>query len=298
MDKLHIVTVATDSQYYFPYLVESCRKNGKELEVLGMGEVWQGFNWRYVKMMEYLRTLPTDDIVCFVDGYDVVCCRNLNELVDEFKEIKERTGCKIVTGDDKSSLFMSFLSFFFGTCNDNRINAGTYIGYVKDILEIIQQIYELNPRNDADDQVLMTQYCKKTKNEIYCDTENKLFLALCFPLEEIDKYVDIHENILTYQSNRPFFIHAPGTGYLENVIHKLGYIVENDNIQNELFRNILEKKILLYLKNYFLQNYIYFSIIIIFLIIYIFHFNSINNIIINFYNKMKTIYPLKNATKS
>ena len=78
MNKLHIVTVATDSQYYFPYLVESCKRNGKELEVLGMGEVWQGFNWKYVKMMEYLKTLPTDDIVCFVDGYDVVCCRNLH----------------------------------------------------------------------------------------------------------------------------------------------------------------------------------------------------------------------------
>jgi hypothetical protein len=53
---------------------------------------------------------------------------------------------------------------FFGTCNDDRINSGTYIGYVKDILEIIQQIYELNPKNDADDQVLMIQYCQKTNN--------------------------------------------------------------------------------------------------------------------------------------
>ena len=38
MDKLHIVTVATESKYYFPYLVESCKQNGKNLEVIGYGE--------------------------------------------------------------------------------------------------------------------------------------------------------------------------------------------------------------------------------------------------------------------
>jgi hypothetical protein len=126
---------------------------------------------------------------------------------------------------------MSLAVLFFGTCNDNRINSGTYIGYVKDILEVIQKIYELNPRNDADDQVLMIQYCKKTNNEIYCDTESKLFLALVYPLEEVDRYVEIDENILTYQSSKPFFLHAPGYGYLENVIKKLGYNIENDNIK-------------------------------------------------------------------
>ena len=34
---LHIVTVATDSQYYFPYLVESCEQHGLKLEILGFG---------------------------------------------------------------------------------------------------------------------------------------------------------------------------------------------------------------------------------------------------------------------
>ena len=44
---LHIVTVATHSDYYFPYLKESFKKNGKELTVLGYGEKWKGFNWRF-----------------------------------------------------------------------------------------------------------------------------------------------------------------------------------------------------------------------------------------------------------
>jgi hypothetical protein len=283
MEKLHIVTVATDSEYYFPYLVESCKRNGKELEVLGMGEKWQGFNWKYVKMMEYLKNLPTDDIVCFVDGYDIICCRNLNELVDEFKEIKERTGCKIVVGNDKdkTSIIENYLIlFYFGKCKNKQINSGTYIGYVKDVLEIIEKIYELNPKNDADDQILMIQYCNKTENEIYCDTESKLFLSLCFPLEEIDKYMDIDENtkIVTYESNKPFFIHANGYGYLDNVISKLGYDIEKDKIKNELFRNYFEKKVFMYLKMFFLQYYFVFLLIFL-IIIYIIYFKNINKLI-------------------
>jgi hypothetical protein len=40
MDDLHIVTVVTKSNYYFPYLVESCKKNGKELTILGYNKEW------------------------------------------------------------------------------------------------------------------------------------------------------------------------------------------------------------------------------------------------------------------
>jgi len=276
MDKLHIVTVATDPKYYFPYLFESCKKNGKDLEVLGMGEVWQGFNWKYLIMIEYLKTLPMDDIVCFIDGYDVICCRNLNQLVYEFKEIKKRTGCKLVVGHDKKSTMMTLSVLFFGSCNNNNINSGMYIGYVKDMLEIIQKIYELNPKNDADDQVLMTEYCKKNKEEFYCDVESKLFLSLLYPLEEIDKYMEIDENthILKYKSSEPFFVHAPGYGYLENVIRKLGYNIDKNKIKNELFWNIIQKKFFLYLKMVILDYYIWILVLIC-LILFYFNFKYI-----------------------
>lgn len=34
---IHIVTVATHNEGYFEYLVESCKRNGAKLEVLGWG---------------------------------------------------------------------------------------------------------------------------------------------------------------------------------------------------------------------------------------------------------------------
>ena len=263
IDKIHIITVATEQQYYFPYLVDSCRKNGKELEVIGMGEKWEGFNWRYKKMIDYLKNLPKNDIVCFIDGYDVLCCRNLHELIPEFLKIQHKQQCKIVVGHDKTSFLLSMHSLFYGKCKNQSINAGTYIGSVIDILDIIQKTYDLNPNNDADDQILITQYCNLNPNDFYIDTDNQLFLVLLYPLENLDKYTNIDNGKLTYNNNTPFFIHAPGYGLLDNIINKLGYSYI-DNIKEEYYKNIFEKKILFYTKiilvNYFI--YILFGVIV------------------------------------
>jgi hypothetical protein len=277
MNNLHIVTVATERQYYFPYLVDSCERNGKKLEILGMGEEWQGFNWRFTKMINYLKTLPQNDIVCFVDGYDVVCCRNLKELPDVFLEIKKRTGCKIVVGHEKLSFLNGLLAYtYFGRCNNSYINAGTYIGTVNDLLEILPKIYALNPKDDADDQVLITKYCKQNSSEIYCDTKNQLFLTLVYSLREIDKFIEIdtnNNNNIIYDNNNPFFLHAAGNGYLDNVINKLGYSTEPNKIKNQLFYNFY-KKVLLYCVEIF-KTHIVFVIFLILIIIVFFNYSKI-----------------------
>jgi len=89
MSNLFVVTVATEPNYYFQYLQESCKKNEKELVVLGYGEKWKGFNWRFKLIINYLKTLKKNDIVCVIDGYDVLCTRNLNELKDVFLQVKK-----------------------------------------------------------------------------------------------------------------------------------------------------------------------------------------------------------------
>ena len=88
--KTHIITIATNSELYFPYLVDSCKKNGIPLTVLGYGEKWTGFTFRFDKMIQYLKKLDPNDIVCFIDGYDVICVRNLHEMTDVFLQLKKK----------------------------------------------------------------------------------------------------------------------------------------------------------------------------------------------------------------
>jgi hypothetical protein len=269
---LHIVTVATNSQYYSPYLVESCERNGLKLEILGFGEEWKGFNWKYKKMIDYLKTLPKNDLVCFVDGYDIICCRNLKEMPAVFYELKEKHKCKIIYAEDKLMfIFSIFVRFYFGTCKNKSLNSGTYIGSVNDLLEILPKIYNLDNRDNADDQILTTKYCEQNPNELFIDTENKLFLTLQRSLQEIDQYVDINKETkqLTYKSNSPFFVHAPGYGYLDGIIEKLGYDIEPGKIKNQLFSYFIEKKVWLYTKTILVEYFYIFLFIFIILFIVI-----------------------------
>ena len=226
MDDLHIVTVATESKYYFPYLVESCRRYGKELEILGFGKQWKGFNWRFKLLIEYLKTLPDNDIVCVVDGYDVICTRNLNELKNSFLRLYNQKKCKIIVGYDNvdHSYYLNKLAnkMYFGSCKNISLNAGTYIGFVKDLLKIIQNIQSINDNVRSDDQVLLTKYCNLKSSLFYIDTQNDIFLTIGNSLNEIDDIVLDNGNVV-YNNKHPFFLHGPGSTYLDNVIKKLGY---------------------------------------------------------------------------
>jgi hypothetical protein len=245
---IHIVTISTDNKFYYPNLVESCKKNKGELITLGFGEKWRGYNWKFRKMIDYLSNLSDDKIVCFVDGYDVISCRDLTELADEFIKLKNKYKCKIVAGcDDYGYIGKNiFTRISFGKCDNHYLNSGTYIGYAKDLKDIITKIYELNPSDAADDQVLMIQYYNENPGEIYIDHECKLFLAFSScPLMNVDEFTQIKIvnnklHAVDYKS-MPFFIHAPGNGLLDNIIIKMGYGIPDKNIKKDFTHYMIEK---------------------------------------------------------
>ena len=295
LDKnIEVITISTDNKFYYPNLVESCRKNKGELTTLGMGEEWKGYNWRFRKMINYLSNLSDDKIVCFIDGYDVVSCRDLTELADEFIKLKNKYKCKMVVGCDNYGYIGKnfFTNIFFGKCGDGEyyLNAGTYIGYAKDLKDIISKIYELNPTDAADDQVLMIKYYNEHPGEIHIDNECKLFLVLSYPLIEVDYFTSITINnnklhAIDYKS-MPFFIHAPGNGFLNNIIIKLGYGTPDSDVKKNL-TYAMAYKLCYHLKRLFIDyKYIFLSIIVILVVI---SFTMTKNII-----KKKSIISIKN----
>jgi len=248
MSKLHIITVATSSHYYLPYLKISCNNNGIPLTILGFGEKWKGFNWRFKLVLNYLKNLDENDIACFVDGYDVICTRNLNELSNVFFKLKNKYKCKVIVAEDKRKVnkIINFLmNFYFSKCNNKSLNAGTYIGQVKDLIEVLEKIYNLYPIDNADDQMLLTKYCNKYKNDVYIDINNELFLTLINPYLEIDKYLTFKNNIPLYNNNAPFFIHGPGETYLDNIIKKVDYdyYIKNKRVSITLKKHKFNKYI-------------------------------------------------------
>jgi len=268
MDDLHIVTVVTESKYYFPYLVESCRRNGKELEILGFGQKWKGFNWRFKLMIEYLKALPDNDIVCVVDGYDVICTRNLNELKNSFLSLYNQKKCKIIIGYDnlKHTNYLNKLhvSISYGSCKSISLNAGTYIGFAKDLLEIIKNIQTIDDNNNSDDQVLLTKYCNSKSSLFYIDTQNDIFLTIANPLHEIDDIVLDNDRVV-YNNKSAFFLHAPGSTYLDNVVKHLGYEYNVEVYKQLKYKYGVVLSFFIFYSNLFI---ILLSLIILFLLFY------------------------------
>lgn len=272
MNKLFIVTVSTDNKYYFDYLKNSCKKNGKDLVVLGYGEKWKGFNWRFKVILEYAKKLNPDDIICVVDGYDVVSVRNLEHLSDIFNQLQKEKNCKIIVGYDNlkhTNLLNKLLVYFkFGKCNNYQLNAGTYIGYVKDIIYIINNLLYLNSKDDSDDQVLLTKYCDSNINDVYIDIDNKIFLTIDAPFKEALQFIEFKNNSIIYNNQEPFFIHGPGKTYLNDIIIKLNYDKGNDTLKN--IKNNLNDSANLATKIFFNYPIVYYMLFIIILFLIIF----------------------------
>jgi hypothetical protein len=272
MSKLYIVTVATKSEFYFTYLVESCKRYGTDLTILGYGEKWKGYNWKFKLMVEFLQKIDNNDIVCFVDGFDVICNRNLNELKDEFLNLKKiNDNIKIIIAHDKTSNksidYISKINMnnFF----DDFINSGTYIGFANDLLNILNESRKMDLKDNADDQYLLTQYYKKNKKIFYIDIQCDYFFTMNNSLNNIDNYFIIKDNKAYYNNKQPFFIHAPGYTVLNNLIQKLGYNLTNKEgeiILNNMKKNA-NKKLKYWIYHIIKKYYIY--IIILFFVIYI-----------------------------
>ncbi len=275
---LHIVTVATDIKYYMPYLIESIKRHNNELKILGLNMKWLGFSWRLKMMKEHLLKLPEDDIVCFCDAYDVLCVRDLNEMIDEFNRIKKKTNCKVIgSWDDIISnnniiikIFRSIL--FTGGIDNDIINGGVYIGVVKDLIYMYNIIEKYsNSYDNIDDQMLLNKFNQLNPGYIYNDKKAEMFYTINHKHVEIIKYNTIKNNkVFSIFNTRPFLIHAAGGGYLDEIIIKLNYKYDT-KINKLLSTKIPFKQITKNIKNY-LNSWVlvYKNNIILFIFIFIF----------------------------
>jgi hypothetical protein len=278
MNKLYILTVANKSKYYYPYLVESVKNNNNKLITLGFNEEWIGFNTKFKLMFNSINNFNDDDIICFVDGFDVICIRDLNELTNVFLEIKNREKCNIVAGYDNVRNIFTRISaslYFTKKIGSIIINSGTYVGFVKDIKKFLSFVLSQDDDDLADDQILMNTYNKLHPNEIYIDINTEIFLTIVKPLQCIKKYTNI-KNKIVYSNNKykPFFIHSAGSGFMNNILEELEYDIDTtieSNLKKDYFIKLFIQFRDILIKTIDTNKYnILFSFIIYFIISYIF----------------------------
>lgn len=216
---IHYVCVATNSKLYLPYL----RMAIPEIVVLGMDQPWEGYITKFKLFSAYLDTIPNDDIVCFIDSWDVIPTKNIVHLEEQFIEFSNNNpNVKMVVGHDNKDYFpfhkqIKKIKNRGENSKQERLNAGQFIGYVKNVKPVIQYILNKNSNLSAgenkkySDSTELTKYATLFPGELFSDNNNLFFKIVTTPLIQ----VKIKEPNYTYS-----FIHANGNGRMEDLIEK------------------------------------------------------------------------------
>tara|TARA_Y100000590_G_scaffold55136_1_gene57719 strand:- start:11265 stop:12116 length:852 start_codon:yes stop_codon:yes gene_type:complete len=243
---MKVICVATEENGYYKNLKESTFRYSFELVTLGLGMKWGGFTMKFDLMQKYLQKLTNDEIVIFVDAYDVFINNNSKYIYKEFKEFnKPILFSSEFTNPNYSNVFL-FENIVFNKCNKTIINSGCYMGYVYALKELFGLVCRVNDCNNhkLDDQKILNKLCNSHSDffnkNIAIDYTGKLFYTL--KCNNLKSYLlpDISEckstlikkdgkliNNLT--NTEPFIIHGPFNLKLDNFIEYKGFHPKNLN---------------------------------------------------------------------
>jgi hypothetical protein len=175
-------------------LVDSCRKNGLRLTVLGSGDRWGGYGTKLCLLRGHLRKHPKEKLVMFLDAFDTLLLPCGSRLIADFLAF----GTPIVFGAEIGCWPDRHLRSRYPPSptraqrpGDARIavlrppppfsspfrflNSGAFVGYAGAIREALE---ELDSRPDDDDQRLFTRYFLDHPERVSLDSGAVIFQNL------------------------------------------------------------------------------------------------------------------------
>jgi hypothetical protein len=187
---MKIVTYATHSEGSFEELIHN--KYDVEIIVLGTGDTWNGFITRAQAYRDYLDTLPDDEIVVFIDGFDSRVLKSTKDLQNVFESLDS----DIVVSKDNELSFTYIRDKTFRSCkNGKTANAGMIMGYVSSLRYLFDAIINYGSK---DDQRNLNKVCKYFP-KLTIDTDNQIF-------------ENIYNKNADFSKSRAFFGQTPGKG--------------------------------------------------------------------------------------
>lgn len=284
---MKLVTVATHKERYFPYLEQSAKRYGHDLVVLGWGQKWQGFAWRFQLMNDYLAKLSDDEIVCFTDAYDVIILEGPDEIERKFKAMVGDRKDQIVISEDRSNnkgmLYLMTNKLCFYDCYGRYINAGTYIGYAAGIRNLFSKMCsDFTCNADSNDQALLQQYCQKSPDTYYIDKSSNIFLVICDlfnPVDLVTESLSIKDGRLSYKGVFPSIFHATGNANIDDILMKLGYDLSEYSANSEDKMAYIMKNVVHFTKGLFLQYLKQIILVAFILYLYIYQRGKVRSVL-------------------
>jgi len=259
---VHIATVATHSERYLPVLEKMVEDRGSKLHKLGFGKKYQGHFMKDLEMIEFLKTLPGEDIVIFLDGFDTLMLSDTTEVIDKFK----KSGKKMILSVEnvRSSFLMH--SYNFQKVQEKFINTGLYIGYCGYVLRFLEEMYS-SDYNKNSNQTTWSSFLNSKQERIdlsdfAVDKNSSLFLNHSFTCDNKFIFDNKEKRLIMEDKTKPCFIQGNGVVNMNDIIKGAGY--EKNNIyKNKLFWEQLKYSYKAVIKTYPILKFFIGSIIMI-----------------------------------
>jgi hypothetical protein len=164
--RLKVVTYATHDFGTFQDVIHN--EHGVPVKVLGWGTKWNGFMDKVNGVLEYCETLPDDEIIVFIDGFDSQIMRPLDGLEETFRKFN----CKVLVSRDPALTGKHINGKIFGTCREElTVNSGLYMGENLYLRRFLKTSLE---QKSSDDQRNFNSACQYF-DWVQVDEDSKIF---------------------------------------------------------------------------------------------------------------------------
>jgi hypothetical protein len=212
---LHIFTFYTDESRLI-HLKHTQQNHGVNITYL-YNSTWNGYTDKILFMLNTIQRVPDEDVVCFIDAYDVLINSNAYEILDKFISYN----CRLLIGAELNCFPTDYTARMDDVANilclptrNKYINSGGYIGYKKNIQTMLtwksKQEIEYICSNGGDQTYFIEYYLHNyMKESILLDSASKIFQNMhLISWKEVDfRGGRVYNNVLkTY----PCFVHFNG----------------------------------------------------------------------------------------
>jgi hypothetical protein len=225
MQKLFILSVATENTEEFKRFERSLNIQEIEYKILGMNTKWQGGNMEMgpgggqkinllrSELMNWNKELLRNKIVLFTDSYDVITLTNSTEILNKYNSICDND--TVLFSAEKNCWPLKQLDIFYPETDSEYkfLNSGGFIGNAERILNLLEKKIE----NCEDDQLYFTKIFlfdnkidnNMNTNKIKLDYSCEIFQTLNGAFDDID-IVNKKRVFNKYTNTFPCLLHGNG----------------------------------------------------------------------------------------
>lgn len=178
-----IVTCASKSTKNLEQLLVSAQYYGVDVEILGLGQPYKGNGRKFRYYLDYLKTVPDNDIILFIDAYDIIILADKKTILDTFYKMNVPI---LVAAEAYCFPFKNLANQFPRTPSRFKyLNCGGIIGYAGYMKKLFS---DLPPFADHhSDQGVITKHYLSHLGAYQLDYNAEMFICLqdVFPNELI-----------------------------------------------------------------------------------------------------------------